>query len=160
MADEKKLPYKIENHCDRFIHLSPTDGFVRGINLSPGLNTVPAAYMEELQALEAPQEKLPNGKSRPMRYPGRELLQQLQQRVRIVSSDKDIFSPQITIYTPEQAPDREDGLPPPPTLDGYTSEKAALAMVSVTTDKEALTRWTRDKRRVVAQAAAEKLQTL
>jgi hypothetical protein len=71
--------------------------------------------------------------------------------------------PQLIVFTPvesEAKVGKPSGPPPPETLEIYKDEKVALALIDVTDDRDALTRWSEDSRKPVAKAAAKKLASL
>lgn len=138
MAETSELPLKIENNTARVILLFPTDSFPEGIKLVPGLNTVPALYMEEFKGREVATESRA-GKPGKSRFPGREVLEQLKEPVRIVTKDGIRIGPQITVYEDQQV-GREDGTPPPQSLKGL-NDIAAEKIIEITSDRKALKRW-------------------
>lgn len=162
---------RIENHTSRLIVLPSTLSFPNGIRLIPGLNTVPVMYLEELEAYSTPaREVLVGGRKvqRKERFPGREVLEDLQKPVTRPNSERSFHiaahnglarysGPQITIY-PDAMEDRPDGPPPPEFLP--TKKEQALPIIAVTTDRAALKRWSQQGRGEVAQAAAAKLASL
>lgn len=145
---------RIENNTERLLGLPPTQSFPAGVRLIPGLNTVPAGYMAELDAAEA--ETHINGKPGPKRFPGRDALALLLKPVKIVKTNGTHRGPQITVFTDEQA-GRDDGPPAPEDLKDM-KEAAAIKIVAVTNDREALKRWQgNDKRQGVQAAISAKL---
>jgi len=140
---------RIENNTERLLGLPPTQNFPVGVKLIPGLNTVPAGYMAELEAFEVDTEV--NGKKGPKRYPGREAVALLQQPVKIVTSNGTHRGPQITVFTDDQA-GRPEGPPAPEDLKDM-KEAAAAKIIAVTTDREALKRWQANDNRPGVQAA-------
>jgi len=139
----------IENNTARIIVLFATDAFPEGVRLVPGKNSVPVKYLDEMRG------RMVSPQSGPAFSPGVRLLEDLQEKVRIVTSNGTHSGPQITIFTKDQT-GREDGPPHPASLETYKVE-VALAMVSVTSDKTALKSWTKDPREEVAKAAKAKL---
>lgn len=155
---------KIENNTGRFIYLPPADDFPAGIKLLPGLNTVPNRYMDQLLAKELkvlPKKGYEPKKGEPLktRFPGRELIAQLQERVKIVTTDGAHFGPQITIYDAEQVGDRPDGPELPDFLDAY-ADKIALKLVENVDQLDKLEAWAQDRRPEIASAAKGKLALL
>jgi hypothetical protein len=160
---------RIENHTPRIILLPPLegtdenpDGFPYGIKLVPGLNSVPQQYLDALLAREVPSEIGPGGKKRPNRFPGRELIAQLETAVYIYSVDGRSFGPQITVYSGAAAQtlaDRADGPAAPLDLGAYEVEPA-LAMIKLVTDVAALKRYVKDRRNRVRDAANARLNEL
>jgi len=148
---------KIENNTARLLGLPPTDSFPAGLRLVPGLNNVPEDYMEELQARVLTPDPKSDGTPRPVRYPGREVLADLQIPVRIVTPDSITNGPQITIFTDDQV-GREEGPPAPHDLSKYDKLEVALALVRSTRDRKALKEYTKDRRPEVATAARERLE--
>ena len=146
--------FKIENNTSAFIHLFATPSFPAGVRLIPGLNTVPKLFMDEFNEHSALTESKPN-KPGVLRYPGREVLADLQKVVQFYTAEGPRTGPRVTLYTDDQA-GREDGPMPPQDLRGM-KEEAAIATVRVTSDKAALKRWSKDTRSAVASAATAKL---
>lgn len=141
---------RIENNTARKLGLPPTQSFPAGVHLIPGLNTVPVGYMAELDAVEVVNA---NGKKW---HPGREAVEGLLKRVRIVTPNGTTMGPQITVFTDDQA-GRSDGPPSPEDLLDL-KVAAAVKFVEVTTDVEALKRWQKnDKRPEVKNAINQKL---
>jgi hypothetical protein len=93
------------------------------------------------------------------RYPGKELIASLLQRVKIVTSDGTHYGPQITIYEPEQVANRPDGPELPDFLDNY-SDKIAIKLIENVEQADKLESWATDRRSEVASAAKAKLALL
>ena len=147
---------KIDNNTARLLGLPPTDSFPSGLRLVPGLNNVPEEYMAELNERTVLQEPKADGTPRPVRYPGREVLADLQVPVRIVTPDSVSTGPQITIYTDDQA-GREEGPPAPHDLSRYDKVEVAVALVRSTKDRKALKEYVKDRRPEVSAAARARL---
>jgi len=152
---------KIVNHTPRLILLPPLAGFEYGVRLVPGVNSVSQLYLDALNALEVPNDQLPNGKSGGTRFPGREALKLLETAVEIHSVDGRSFGPQITVYTAEAARslDGQEGPKAPESLGGYEVE-GAQALIRLVTDIDALKRYAKDRRSPVAAAAKARLSEL
>ena len=146
--------FKIENNTSAFIYLFGTPSFPMGVRLIPGLNTVPKLFMDEFNEHTAMTEKTPVKES-VVRFPGREVLADLQKVVSYHTAEGPRTGPRVTVYTDDQA-GREDGPMPPQDLRGL-KEEAAIATIRVTSDKAALKRWTKDTRAAVSSAANAKL---
>jgi hypothetical protein len=146
---------KIENNTARFIDLPPILGietgddgdftdFPNGVRLQPGLNSVPDVYMDALRAQKRVMcDKMgrprADKKGAPLyRYPGLEILSQLQTPVTIITVQGTKVGPQVTVFEDSQV-GREDGPPAPMTLPA--SADAANAIIAVTTERAALERW-------------------
>lgn len=149
---------KIDNHCPRFHFLPPTDSYQSGIRLIPGSNNVPNAYLEELNAVEVETVDRHGKLTGKKRYPGRELLAQLQETVVIHTVNGTKLSPQITVY-PEGSAAEQEGPQLPVTLDGY-GDVAALEIVKRTSDKSALARWEKAARGDLKKAISDRRQAL
>jgi hypothetical protein len=152
--------HRVENNTAKFIVLPATKTYPRGIILRPGMNTpdsvpglqtVPGKYIDELTS-----RKVVDAEGQE-RSPGRELLEQLTSRVRIITSDGTRWGAQITLYDDAQV-ERPDGIIPE-SIAQYSPE-AAEAMIRAISDKEALRRWSTEREPTRAAAAAAKLQSL
>lgn len=142
---------KIENNTGAYISLFPTESFPSGVRLGPGLNTVPALFLEEFRARSVRGE----GKNAKEIFPGQVALADLLAPVSYFTVAGRQFGPRITIYTDDQA-GREDGPNPPFDLRGY-SEEQALVAVRVTKDPKVLKRWLTDSRQKIKEAVRGKL---
>jgi hypothetical protein len=162
-----------------------------GITLIPGLNRVPRSYVEAystfyslvvdaygrpmMETVKAPVEvDAKDEKGRPVksvamqdverqarRFPGREALDRLSKRpVRISNGTTKSVGPAITIHGDgEIAPGTPLG--PKPPVDLPENAKHAMALIGVTTDREALGRWAAfDPRPELKHAAQAKLEAL
>lgn len=147
----------IENNCPRFHFLPPTESYEGGIRLVPGKNNVPNKYLEELEAYEVDKVDR-NGKKTGTRFPGREVLAELQKPVIIHSVQGQRFYAQITVY-PAGAAAEHEGPALPASLDGY-SETAALEIIKRTTDKKALERWEKAARGDLKKVISDRRQSL
>lgn len=147
---------RIENNTASIIYLPPyveitdsldtTIDFPRGLPLLPGLNTVPLKYLEALEALERPLcDKYGKPVGKKVRFPGREVLKQLQEPVVIYRPEGgSLLQPRITIHLDPLA-GRDDG-PPPPAVLPTTNEKVALALVAATSNTAVLRTWSKQPR--------------
>lgn len=146
----------MENNTARHIVLPPTETFIGGVRLAPGLNTVPQLYLDELcEATRTVKATTSKGKARTF-SPGEELLKQLQEPVRIVTADSVTRGPQITIYEPEQVADRDDGPALPDDLEMYV-EDVAIKLIQNIKNKAKLKLYTNDRRPAVKAAALAQL---
>lgn len=147
----------IENYCPRFHFLPPTESYDGGIRLVPGKNNVPNAYMDELLAHECDKVNKA-GKVVGTRFPGRELIAQLEVPVVIHTHNGSKVSAQICVFPAGSAAEAE-GPTLPATLDGY-SDTAALEIVKRTNDKVALARWEKAARGDLKKAVSDRRQAL
>jgi hypothetical protein len=149
---------KIENNTVRPLILPGTPSYPKGKKLVPGLNTVEAAYFEELETWEKPGV---NKAGKPVvTRPGATALQLLKESVRIDTDRGPSFGPMITVYADlDRVKDRPDGPEIPSSLETYKPQ-AALALIAVTNDLQALHRWADDRRKEVSAAAKARLNLL
>jgi hypothetical protein len=145
------------------------------LRLIPGLNRVPRAYLEALAGYSVPtvdasgkpamvEVKDDKGKvtSAPaLRYPGREMLARLTAvRVPLDLAAGKRMGYQLEIHAPGEI-DPARPLGPVAPVDLPSSEEHALVLVRVTSDREALERWSRcDSRPSVKSAALAKMESL
>jgi hypothetical protein len=159
---------RIQNNTHRAIVFPPSESFPKGIRLPPdSLLTVPALYLEEICTAEAlgvppPATRADKKPVARVRIPGKEFLESLLEPVRIdlgvgLGAKR---GPQITIFSLDQCPDREDGPNHPDTLDDYKDVKVALKLVALCKDKLILEKWSVDRRDEIAQAARQRRRDL
>lgn len=150
---------KIENHSERVISLPITDSHPEGKKILPGMNDVPLLYWEELRGYSSMPAADSAGRPRPIRYPGRELLEDLQRPVKINMLAGTKVSPQITIYAEEGQAGPEEGTPLPADLKDM-AEDVAVAVIAAAKDRQRLAAWAKDSRAKVKLAATERLAAL
>jgi hypothetical protein len=116
--------------------------YPKGLNLVPGLNTVPVKYLEALDGTER-QIHGKNGRPIPkrLRYPGREWLKDMLAPVSYNLPSGPVYGPRLTVHE-DPLVHREDG-PPPPAVLPTANERAAMALINVTSDQNALRRWSK-----------------
>ncbi len=149
---------KIENHTERVISLPITDSHPEGKKLVPGENDVPDLYWSELMSYTSTPAADSQGRPRPVRYPGREVIQSLKEPVKISLIGGSRHGPQITVYEqPGQAPD--EPAPLPNDLRDM-AEDVALAVIAATQNRGKLAEWSKDSRKKVSAAAKAQLEAI
>lgn len=128
----------IDNNRASFIFLPPiAPDWLQGIALKPGRNEVPNKYLEALFATKN----------------GRKNFDALKEPVRIFSHDAhEVFRPQILVYEEGQAQPDDHVATAPISLEGY-SDAAALELIKVENNKQVLTTWLKNTRKVDLKTA-------
>lgn len=134
---------RLDNNCLHHVHLPPTEDYPEGHKLVPGANNVPTGYVNSLKNFKVP-FKQDDGKRGV-----RTLFEDLSWPSRASNGRAQVV---VVGSTTADAP---EGPPAPFNLDEY-KEELALKLVEVTSDKEALKRWSKDSRAAVANAAKAK----
>jgi hypothetical protein len=131
---------RLDNNCLHHVHLPPTDAYPEGHKLVPGANNVPTEYVTALKSFKVPYRGSDGKRGT------RNLFDDLGYPSKASGGKAQV------VVLGSVAEDAPEGPPAPFDLAEY-KEELALKLVEVTTDKEALKRWSKDQRTAVATAA-------
>jgi len=168
----------VTNNTRSFIHLPPIPGngvWPTGIRLLPGLNRVPRAYLDALNAYATPvadaggrpltqdvDVQVPDGKGKAvtvrekqpvLRYPGRDSIERLKtRRIRLVGPRGSFMGAAVTVHADGEVDENTpEGPLPPETLP--ENETHAIKIVESCSDREILQRWLAEEPRQNVQSA-------